>query len=130
MWTLVRILIPAAVLLAAGCGGPTAGTVADEPVRGELSEVYELFRLHQTEKGRPPRRLADLDRYAPGMDLGYSALQAGRVTPVWGAGADEASTEVLACEKKVPADGGWVLLRNGTVKQMTAEEYKAAPKAK
>jgi hypothetical protein len=30
----------------------------------------------------------------------------------------------------VPAEGGWVLLQNGTVKEMTAAEFAAAPKAK
>jgi hypothetical protein len=43
------------------------------------------------------------------------------------AGKEEA---VVAYEKTVPASGGYVLLSAGTVKQMTPDEFKAAPKAK
>jgi hypothetical protein len=37
---------------------------------------------------------------------------------------------VVAYEKKVPTEGGHVLLQDGTVKQMTAAEFQSAPKAK
>ena len=36
---------------------------------------------------------------------------------------------VVAYEKQVPTDGGYVLLSAGSVKKMTAEEFAAAPKA-
>jgi hypothetical protein len=48
----------------------------------------------------------------------------------WGARIDPAGGEtVLAYEKKAPSEGGWVLMQDGTVKQITADEFKAAPKA-
>jgi hypothetical protein len=39
-------------------------------------------------------------------------------------------TGILAYSKGTDASGGWVLLQNGTVQQMTAGEFKATPKAK
>ena len=38
--------------------------------------------------------------------------------------------EVAADEKDTPTSGGYVLLSNGEIKQMTAAEFAAAPKAK
>lgn len=37
--------------------------------------------------------------------------------------------EILAYGKEVPESGGYVLLLDRTVKKMTAEEFRAAPKA-
>jgi hypothetical protein len=36
---------------------------------------------------------------------------------------------VVAYQKGVPTDGGFVLLSAGTVKKMTADEFSTAPKA-
>jgi hypothetical protein len=36
---------------------------------------------------------------------------------------------VLAYEKKVPQEGGKVLMLNRTIKTMTADAFKSAPKA-
>jgi hypothetical protein len=36
---------------------------------------------------------------------------------------------VLAYETEVPEKGGAVLMQDGTVKTMTADEFKSAPKA-
>ena len=38
--------------------------------------------------------------------------------------------QILVYEKKAPTDGGAVLLRDGTIKQVTAGEFAAAPKAR
>ena len=37
---------------------------------------------------------------------------------------------VLAHEKKVPESGGYVLMQDGTVKEMSASEFGSAKKAK
>ena len=37
------------------------------------------------------------------------------------------SNEVLAYQKEVPENGGYVLMLNRVVKKMTADEFKAAP---
>ena len=57
-------------------------------------------------------------------------LREGTLVYLWGATYAADIEKVAAHEKKVPAEGGWVLLQSGTVREMTADEFKAAPKAK
>ena len=74
--------------------------------------------------------LAQLESLYP---HGYQAVKSGEVVVLWGASmAGEeggGSEKVVAYEKKVPTDGGHVLLENGQVKSMTSVEFAAAPKA-
>jgi hypothetical protein len=44
--------------------------------------------------------------------------------------AGKGGGDVIAYEKNAPNGGGYVLLTSGEVKQLTADEFKAAPKAK
>jgi hypothetical protein len=63
-------------------------------------------------------------------NIGYSAVEKGEIVVVWGttvAGeGGGGGTGVVAYEKSAPDSGGAVLLQDGTVKQMTAEEFKSA----
>jgi hypothetical protein len=59
-------------------------------------------------------------------------LRSGEIGCVWGtilSTAANASSAVLAYEKKAATEGGWVLMQDGKVKRMTASEFQAAPKA-
>jgi hypothetical protein len=62
----------------------------------------------------------------PALPNAWPLIQDGAIVVVWKAGYSPSSTAVLAYEKNAPAGGGKVLLRNGTVKEMTAGEFKAA----
>jgi len=102
-----------------------------------LREVGGLVSAHTGEQKRGPQKIADLARYEAGYPLGFEAVKSGNVVVVWGAkmtieegGGTSGTTDVVAYEKKVPSEGGLVLLQNGTVKQMTADEFKSTPKAK
>jgi hypothetical protein len=95
----------------------------------ELQEVRELYRMYANEKGRPPTRLSDLQAYEAGFPYGYQALQRGLCVVRWGMPLTGAPTAILAHEKDAAQKGGWVLLRDGTVQQMTAPEVQAALKA-
>src|SRR5262249_3233357 len=102
----------------------------------ELREVAGLLAAYSGETGRGPSRPADLARYELGFPLGYQAVQSGAIVVVWGArmlGEGEianASDGVIAYEKKAPDEGGMVLLENGNIKQMSADQFKSAPKAR
>jgi hypothetical protein len=131
--TMLRLVVLAAGLgLLGGCS-PGPGKDAP-PEYGLLQEVNELLRAADGGLGRPPAKLADLGRYQANFPRAYEAVKSGDVVVLWGAaqkgeeevGRDE---EVLAYEKTVPSDGGYVLLSAGTVKKMTAAEFNAAPKA-
>jgi hypothetical protein len=112
-----------------GSGGTTGPTKVDH-----LQEVGEMIALYSGKFRRGPSNVADLARYENGYPLGYAALKAGEIVIVWGstmAGEGGGGTEdVVAYEKKTPTEGGAVLLQNGKVKELSAAEFAAAPKAK
>jgi hypothetical protein len=61
--------------------------------------------------------------------VGFQALQSGQYVAVWGVTADDSRT-VLAYQKDATKQGGAVLMADGSVKNMSADELQAALKAK
>jgi hypothetical protein len=122
----------AALGLLAGCSSQPPPEAV--PQITMLQEVNDLLHSSGDAAHRPPAKVADLDRYQSMYPRGYAAVKSGEVVVLWGAalkgegdvGKDEA---VVAYEKGVPTDGGYVLLSAGTVKKMTAAEFASAPKA-
>jgi hypothetical protein len=123
-------------LLAAGCGETNRPTTPDEAEQATLTQVGELCRNYQAMKQKPPQKLADFQLVRSIGGNGFEALNSGRIVLLYNAklpdldedpGHSE-SSEVLAYMKDVPQSGGYVLVLNRTVKKMTAEEFKAAPR--
>lgn len=119
----------------AGCSsGNRSGTATGPTDADALTEVGGMVRSYAAEAGRGPAKQADLARYQNEFPQGWAALTAGKVVVVWGgkvAGeGGGGGTAVVAYLKAVPDAGGPVFLENGTVKEMTAAEFAAAPKAK
>jgi hypothetical protein len=126
------LVIVAALGLLPGCSSkPPAEAVPDFTL---LQEVNDLLHAATDSAKHPPTKVSDLNRYASRFPMGYEAVKSGNVVVLWGAaqkgegdvGKDEA---VVAYEKAVPTEGGYVLLSAGTVKKMTPAEFNAAPKA-
>jgi hypothetical protein len=113
---------------AGGCGGDK--TASDPTGKGKLEEVGEMLKTLRATREKPPARLADLGRVEPFLPVSAEALRKGEIVYLWGVGLSSGSDKVLAYEKKAETEGGWVLLQDGTVKEMSADELKAAPKAK
>ena len=126
-----------AVVLLAGCSAapPPVGEAGSKRA-AELHEVGQLLALYSGETGRGAGKAADLAKFEAVGPVGYRAVQAGEVVVVWGAkmpgegDAPAAPADVIAYEKDAGSAGGWVLLQNATVRQMTAAEFQAAPRAK
>lgn len=98
-----------------------------------MEEIAHMLDVVKSDNQKPPSGLNDLDRVEPLIPLTASELRSGDVVYVWGARVSNeanASNTVIAYEKKAATDGGWVLMQDGKAKQMTADEFKAAPKAK
>ena len=131
-------ILSAFVLAAALAGCSSKPEAAKAPSTNDaLQEVGGLIGAYTGEYRKGPAKAADLARYENGFPLGYAALKSGDVVVLWGAtvvieegGGGAGGTGVVAYEKKVPNEGGFVLLQNNTVKQMTAAEFQNAPKAK
>jgi hypothetical protein len=123
-------------LLFAGCSGAGGGgssgpnSFADEP---GLSELASLFRAFTKMNKRPPKNFNEIASLEQGYPTAIRKLRSGELVVQWGAplsSQDNASTTVLAYNKEVPEQGGNVLMQDGTtVQKMSAEEFKAAPKA-
>lgn len=119
--------------LLGGCSSHPGGDNVP-PEFTALQEVDGLLRAGAGTAGRAPGKLADVGRYQATFPRGYEAVRSGAVVVLWGAplkgegevGKDEA---VVAYDKAVPAEGGYVLLSAGTVKKMSAAEFASAPKA-
>lgn len=129
------LLVGALACASVGCGAASAGK--PQPVENlALQEVGDLYRLYEEVNKKPPTKPQDFAKFEQGMPLGYRQVKDGSVVVLWGAklndladGANDSADEVLAYEKKVPQEGGAVLMKNRTLRAMTADEFKAAPKA-
>jgi hypothetical protein len=116
--------------LIAGCSKQPTGEAAASLTL--LQEVNDMLR-QATASGRPTKA-ADLDRYKSNYPRGYEAVKSGEVvvlwaTPLQGEGEVGKDELLLAYEKAVPTDGGFVLLSAGTVKKVSASEFSGLPKS-
>jgi hypothetical protein len=136
-WTRFRTttVIAAIALGAIGCDASTATspqTVKERPIK----QVGEVYRNYLRDTHKPPMSAKDFNRYAQMAPAGCQAVRDGSVKVFWGvalsdlsdAPSSDSADEVLAYEKQVPTEGGTVLMKNRTVRTMTAEEFKAAAK--
>src|SRR5262249_30364357 len=116
-----------------GCGGNGVAPPMETPPNGRLEEIGTLVKQFAVDKGRPPRDVKELQPYEPGFLVGHRALVQKEVLLAWGVGLSQgpaAAETVLAYDKNVPTQGGFVLMQDGTVKKMTASEFQASAKAK
>jgi hypothetical protein len=129
-----RQLSVVAVVIALGCS-PTP-----QPVETTSSSVEELNELATILRatgngGHSLRRASDLTKFESTFPVSCSAVKSGRIVLIWGAtvageGDGSGTAQVVAYQKSTPTEGGFVLLQNGQVVQMTAAEFASAPKAK
>jgi hypothetical protein len=130
--TALLLPILALSVLIVGCGGNQAREDPETVRRkNELGQIYDLCMGYLKTNQRPPAKLADLNQkhLQTLYPEGFSALQSGRYTVVYGEGMrGKSAGTVLAYEKAAPEHGGAVLMADGTVKTMTAEELRAALK--
>lgn len=119
-----------AVGLVTGCSGapaPGSGTGGNKDALADLGQMLKAL----AEEGRkPPATAAELPQVDPMIPVAAPLLRDGSVVYLWGIGYAAGSSKIVAYEKQTPTEGGSVLLQDGTVKEMTADEFKTAPKAK
>ena len=112
----------------AGCGrkpvAPTPASAADG-----LREIVEVYKYLDYSGQTPPRFVEELTGFIDTLPNALPRIQSGEYELAWGVGLSSiplASGGVLAFEKNVATEGGAVLLRDGTVRQMTPHEFAAA----
>jgi len=127
-----RLLIATCLTLAvAGCSGAPRQVAPPTPNDG-LVDLREMLRRTATTGDSVPKSAAALRA----LDAAYPAagrfIGTGAVEYVWGSrlsDAPEAATRVVAFEKAAATDGGFVLLQDGTIRQVTAAEFAKLAKA-
>lgn len=124
------LLLPLAFILPACSGTPTRVTPPAPDPTEALQELGEVYKYRAVQKMPVPARTEDLMENDGALGTALPLIREGQLVVVWKIGYSANSSEVLAYEKDTPTTGGKVLLRNGSVKQMTAAEFAAAPKAR
>lgn len=117
-------------LLAALAGCSSSNRTSFDPTgKHKMAEIGQMLITLKESNSPPPSSLDDFGRVEPMVPLSAAELRSGEIVFFWGKGLSSA-TKVLAHEKKAATEGGWVLMTDGSVKQMSADEFKSAPKAK
>jgi hypothetical protein len=115
--------------LTCGCGD-SKPAVSTTPNKDALAEIGQMMKSLADEGKKPPAKMTELEPVEPMLPMAGPLLRDGTLVYLWGTPYAANGDKVAAYEKKVPNEGGWVLLQNGTVKEMTAAEFAAAPKTK
>ncbi|MCI0701644.1 MAG: hypothetical protein L0241_11230 [Planctomycetia bacterium] len=123
---LVPLLVLAVFVPACGMNSPPTPPPPD--LTEGLKELGEVYKYRATQNIPAPASVEDLVNHEPALPNAWPAIQDGRIVILWKLGYTPSSNNLLAYEKDAPTNGGNVLLRNGTVKQMTADEFRAAKK--
>jgi hypothetical protein len=100
----------------------------------DLKQIVLAYHNHvDANRGRPPARAEDLGPFVENDARILGALKSGEYVILWNstfqAMTAGTSNTVLGYEKQTPEKGGLVAMADGSVKTMTAQEFKAAPKA-
>jgi len=125
---------PPVIAPVSGPGGAVFATIPAanrDALANDLKQIGTAY-LNAAITGQPPHNAKDL-----GMNQGKmgQAINDGTYVILWGAdparpGPGGAANTILGYVKDAPEKGGVVLMLDGTVNlKMTAEEFKAAPKA-
>jgi hypothetical protein len=130
-WLVLLLLVPA---LGMGCGDKRGAKPITDPDiaahQAALGEIYEAVAAYEKSHQKLPTQVSDLKEYQRTYPIGLPALQKGEYHVVWGVSAGKSGQAVLAYQKDAPKQGGVVVLANGTITKMTADELQAALKTK
>ncbi|SIO61297.1 hypothetical protein SAMN05444166_6713 [Singulisphaera sp. GP187] len=123
--------------LMSGCGGEGAQVAGTPDETLNLQSFAEDYRMYSISKKQPPRKMDDMKVLQTMASPAMAEVRNGNILVEWGAALPDTkeepgqspAPEILAYGKEVPEKGGYVLHLDRTVSRVTAEEFKAAPKA-
>ena len=133
----MRVLLQCAgfvlmVAISAGCGGTATQLGYTPKSKDRMDEVGAMYKSYMAaNKGNLPKKLSDLDPFEPANQYGFAAIRDGEVVMFWGgAKSGDSGSIIQAHDKSISSTGGFVLMQDGTVKEMSASEFGSAKKAK
>jgi hypothetical protein len=125
--------LSALCLLPLGCGGSDSSSdPAMFKQNRDLAAIHEVYSQYIKANQRAPAKQSDLTQkmYEGTFPEAVAAIQKGDFTIVWGVNLGKDPKAVVAYEKEAPKQGGMVLLADGTIKKMSADELGGAVKSK
>jgi hypothetical protein len=133
--TIVRCALLAFALLALLAGGATAqNPVQDKKTANDLKQIVISYHLYYDANTKAPQKAEDLAPFFENDKRLLELLKSGQIVFIYGVGilemTDGTSNTVIAYEKDAPTKGGTVAYGDGSVKKLTADEFKKAILAK
>ncbi|MCI0376362.1 MAG: hypothetical protein L0215_02020 [Gemmataceae bacterium] len=126
-------VVAAAMLPLAGCGGARNPPIAAaQTMEEKLTRIGSLYLHYSGDKEQAPGSAQDL-RLIQEHAADLTPVDAGEIVVIWGVKIrddPQSGRLILGYEKDAPKSGGLVLMADGQVKQMSAAQFAAAPKAK
>ncbi|OAI40854.1 hypothetical protein AYO40_04130 [Planctomycetaceae bacterium SCGC AG-212-D15] len=129
----VIILVCCALLPGCGKVREAAQKAKDATELKYIGLAYLNF--NDANGGKAPKNAEDLDPYLTDAPSASKGLKDGKYVFIWGiavmdiAKAGGTADTVIGYEKDAPTQGGSVLFADGSVKRISAEEFKTARKA-
>ncbi|NBV44398.1 MAG: hypothetical protein EBR86_01855 [Planctomycetia bacterium] len=121
---------------AIGCGG---GSTKKDPAQlgptpnDGLTDLQRLLEAVKAGQQKAPTSAAEMAAIEPLFPVAGAFVQNGSIEYVWGAklaNGPDAAKRLVGFETKSPKEGGFVLLQDGTLKQVSAAEFAGFTKAK
>jgi hypothetical protein len=121
-----------------GCGSPPEKAAMETSAEAQgLKNLGAMYRIVSETLKRPPKGIGELRTAEAQVPGGFSSLGEPNVAIYFGAEmpgvagktVDSASETILAYDRMVPRQGGYVLMLDGSVRTMSSDEFKAAKKA-
>jgi hypothetical protein len=125
---------PAPITPSGGGGGGVGAMLPSVGRQAGLVDLQQLGQYYLTYAtvGQSPKRLEDLSDLRRDLPKVYQAIQEGQYVVFWNANLNApagASNTILAYGKDVPTKGGVTLFLDGSVRNITAQEFQTAAKA-
>jgi hypothetical protein len=118
---------------ALGCGRGGGGGRNDPAATADLTQIGLGYHNYLDRNRKGPANAEEFRPYLGDNPGPYQGLKDGRYVFIWNARlSDNPDTHevVLAYHKDVPSQGGPVLFMDGSTRNLTADEFKAARIAK
>ena len=127
---LTSILILWVSITLVGCGSDANTAPVPPSNKDYLQELGDALKNLPPDIKKAPGKMSELDAIEPLIPSAGTAIRTGSIIYVWGTSYQAGSISILAYEKSAPEAGGFVLLQDGTVKKLTAQEFATTSKAK
>jgi hypothetical protein len=123
---------PAPVMPSGGGGvGAMLPSVGRQTGLVDLQQLGQYYLAYAT-AGQSPKRLEELGDLKRDLPKVYQAIQDGQYVVFWNANLNApagSSNTILAYVKDTPTRGGVTLFLDGSVRNITAQEFQTAAKA-